>query len=144
MSDTTRNGTDQIDLGDRVSCSYSDHDISAFAAYVFDVSIQDVFTTLTRGGCICVPSEQQRINNLEGTIRTMNANWTCITPTVARLINPVEVPSLQTLILVGEPVTQKIVDQWVDKVPNLYNGYGPTESTLYCAVNPNLGKKGER
>ena len=43
-----------------------------FAAYTFDISIQDHFTTLTRGGCICVPSEHdvsdQRVVSLEPSI----------------------------------------------------------------------------
>ena len=113
-----------------------------FSSYVFDVSIQDVFTTLTRGGCCCIPSKIQRENDLAGAIRETGANWICITPTVARLLEPNEVPTIQTLILVGEPVMQIVVDQWKNAVTHLYNGYGPTESTLYCAVNPDLGKKG--
>ena len=28
-----------------------------FAAYIFDVSIEDTFATLAQGGCVCVPSE---------------------------------------------------------------------------------------
>lgn len=30
-----------------------------YAAYTFDISIQDHFTTLTRGGCVCIPSEHE-------------------------------------------------------------------------------------
>jgi amino acid adenylation domain-containing protein/non-ribosomal peptide synthase protein (TIGR01720 family) len=89
-----------------------------------------------------IPSENQRTNDLAGTINATNANWICITPTVARLLDPNDVPTLDTLILVGEPVTQTVVDQWRDHVTHLYNGYGPTESTLYCAVNPELGRHG--
>lgn len=37
-----------------------------FAAWTFDVSIQDVFTTLQRGGTVCLVSDHDRLNNLTG------------------------------------------------------------------------------
>lgn len=41
-----------------------------FAAYTFDVSCADIFTTLQRSGCICIPSEEQRLNDLPGAINS--------------------------------------------------------------------------
>lgn len=31
-----------------------------FASYTFDNSLEEMFTTLQRGGCVCVPSEEDR------------------------------------------------------------------------------------
>lgn len=39
-----------------------------FAAWTFDVSIGDVFTTLQRGGCVCIISEHDRMSNLAGAV----------------------------------------------------------------------------
>jgi non-ribosomal peptide synthetase component F/aryl carrier-like protein len=50
-----------------------------FAAYTFDISIQDIFTTLARGGCVCIISDHDRLNNLAGAINTSGANWACLT-----------------------------------------------------------------
>lgn len=105
-----------------------------FAAHVFDISIQDIFTTLTRGGCVCIPSESERLNDLEGAINRMQVNWACITPTVATLLRPSNIRCLKTLTLAGEAVTKKAVDIWGGNV-NLNNCYGPAESTIYCAWN---------
>jgi amino acid adenylation domain-containing protein/non-ribosomal peptide synthase protein (TIGR01720 family) len=113
-----------------------------FSAYVFDASIEDTYTQLTRGGCICIPSEVQRLNDIAGAIRATNANWIGITPTTASTIDPSSVPTLDTLILGGERVPQTIVDRWKDSVTYMYNGYGPTEGTLYATLNPQLGKNG--
>src|SRR5690606_22408621 len=33
-----------------------------FASYVFDACITEIFTTLVMGGCVCVPSEEQRMD----------------------------------------------------------------------------------
>lgn len=113
-----------------------------FSAYVFDASLEDIYTQLTRGGCVCVPSETQRLNDLAGAIRETRANWIGITPTTAATIDPNSVPTLDTLILGGELITQKVVDLWKDHVTYMYNGYGPCESTLYATLNPRLGKSG--
>lgn len=39
-----------------------------FAAWTFDLSIRDVFTTLQRGGCVCIISDYDRLNNLAGAV----------------------------------------------------------------------------
>lgn len=114
-----------------------------FSAYVFDASLEDIYTQLTRGGCVCVPSETQRLNDLSGAIQATRANWMGITPTTAATLGPSTVPTIDTLILGGELITQKVVDQWKDYVTYMYNGYGPCESTLYATLNPQLGKSGE-
>lgn len=110
-----------------------------FAAHVFDISIQDMFTTLMRGGCICVPSEVERVNNLASSMRRMNVNWACVTPTVASLLYPTDVPELKTLTLAGEAVSRKVIDIWSGHV-FLNNCYGPAESTIYCAWNGQVGQ----
>jgi amino acid adenylation domain-containing protein/non-ribosomal peptide synthase protein (TIGR01720 family) len=118
-----------------------DSRVLQFAAYVFDVSIQDIFTTLMRGGCVCVPSDQDRVNDLAGAINSMGVNWACITPTVASLLLPSDVPGLKTLSFAGEALTKKVIDDW-SELESLNNCYGPAESTIYCAWNGMVGKTG--
>ena len=103
-----------------------------FAAHTFDVSVADMFTTIMRGGCVCVPSEHDRSNNLAGAIRDMNVNWTFLTPTVARLLRPSEVPCLKTLVLGGEASTKDNIQTWANDV-ELIICYGPAECSIYCA-----------
>ncbi|RYP81490.1 hypothetical protein DL769_001961 [Monosporascus sp. CRB-8-3] len=106
-----------------------------FAAFTFDACISEIFTTLAFGGTVCVPSEEDRMSDLAGVINSMNVNWAFLTPTVANLIRPAEVPGLKTLVLIGEAPTQSILDIWSDAVL-LINGYGPTECSVLCAVVP--------
>jgi amino acid adenylation domain-containing protein/non-ribosomal peptide synthase protein (TIGR01720 family) len=105
-----------------------------FAAYTFDVSLCDILITLMEGGCVCVPSEEQRMNNLAGAINSFQSNWICLTPTVVSLLRPEQVASLQTLAVGGEALPQEIVTMWADKVA-LINVYGPSECTVWsmCA-----------
>lgn len=110
-----------------------------FAAYTFDVSIGEIFTTLIFGGTICVPSEYERMNDLAAFIRHMNVNWAYLTPTVASLLNPKDVPCLETLSLGGEALTRESISTWSDKL-YLINIYGPAETTIWstalCGVQP--------
>lgn len=103
-----------------------------FAAYAFDSSIYETFSTLVIGGCVCIPSEDQRMSNLAGYIRDHHIDWAVLTPSTASIIHPSEVPSLRTLVLGGEAVTQANVSRWASQV-RLINGYGPAEATI-CAA----------
>ncbi|KAL9110662.1 MAG: hypothetical protein Q9227_004839 [Pyrenula ochraceoflavens] len=105
-----------------------------YAAYTFDVSIMDIFTTLYCGGCLCIPSEQERKMDISGAMNRLKANWADVTPTVASLLSPDEVPRLQTLVLAGEEVSQDLVFQWAERV-RLINCYGPVESAACTAYN---------
>ncbi len=112
-----------------------------FSAYSFDVGIWDVLITLMRGGCVCMPSDHARINDLVGAINTSKANLVFLTPTVADLLSPVEVPGLEVICLGGEAVPKKLTDRWKDAV-ELHGMYGPAEASS-CAWNPTLGKSGK-
>jgi amino acid adenylation domain-containing protein/non-ribosomal peptide synthase protein (TIGR01720 family) len=106
-----------------------------FAAYTFDVSVADIFTTLQRGGCICIPSEKERIDDLPGAINRLNANWAFLTPTVAQLLPPNEVPCLKTLVLGGEASTVENIKAFAN-VLDLIVCYGPAETSIYCSGAP--------
>lgn len=109
------------------------------SSYAFDVSIYEIFTTLAAGGCICVPSEFQRLNELAESIQKYAVNWSFMTPSMAQTLDPDEVPSLTTLVLGGEAVTLEHVGHWnrssSSAIRSLINGYGPAEATI-CAVGP--------
>ncbi|KAL6163153.1 NRPS [Exserohilum turcicum] len=106
-----------------------------FAAYQFDVSAADIFTTLQRGGCICVPSENERRNDLAGAINRFQCNWAFLTPTVASLLPAEGIPSLRKLVLGGEASTRAIIDKW-HSVLDLIVCYGPAETTIYSSGAP--------
>ncbi len=105
-----------------------------FAAHMFDLSIGEFFTTLTFGGCICVPSEHDRHNNLAGVIKALQANTLLVVPTVVNLLSPADVPTLSTIVLAGEPITKGTIVKWADHV-DLTAAYGPTETAVWCSGN---------
>ncbi|KAE8389467.1 hypothetical protein BDV23DRAFT_184376 [Aspergillus alliaceus] len=104
-----------------------------FAAYTFDVSISEIFMTLLSGGCLCVPSEFQRMNALAPMMQDMGVSCAVLTPSVARLLEPRSLPRLETLILTGEAYTTYDVERWRDFV-QLVCAYGPAECSVFSTV----------
>lgn len=105
-----------------------------FASHAFDVSISDYLTTFIAGGCICVPSEIERINNIPHAVQTLDANWMHITPSVAQILHPSQVEGLKVLVLSGEAIKPENITTWGHSV-HLINAYGPAECSVDCVVN---------
>jgi amino acid adenylation domain-containing protein len=103
-----------------------------FASYTFDNSLEEMFTSLQRGACVCVPSEEQRVNDLPGAIAQLNANFMDLTPTVAALLEPTDVPSIKTLGLGAEPLTKALIETWRPHMC-VYGQYGPSEASINSA-----------
>ena len=100
-----------------------------FVSYAFDVGWSNFLYTLHAGGCLCIPSEDDRKGDIAYAIRSLRANFADLTPTVARLLDPSEVPDLQTIVLSGETVNATDTTQW-KSIDALVNTYGPAESTV--------------
>lgn len=103
-----------------------------FASYAFDMSIYEIFTALTCGGCLCLPHNLDRMNDLEGYMFRQQITLAMLTPTTVSVLHPEALPHLKTLVLAGEAITQDNVNTWAGKV-NLVDAYGPAETTI-CAV----------
>ncbi|KAF2769158.1 acetyl-CoA synthetase-like protein [Teratosphaeria nubilosa] len=97
--------------------------------YIFDVAMGDIFFTLLAGGCLCMPSSVDLAEDMAKTIDTCSATFAYMTPTMARLVTPAEVPLLRTLALIGEQMSREIAETWSSHV-RLLNSYGPAETTI--------------
>lgn len=108
-----------------------------YANYSFDACLQEILTTLMFGGCICIPSEERRMNDIVGAINDMDVNWAVLTPSVIRLITPSQVPGLKNLILAGEAMSKSDMETW-NGPTKLMNGYGPSESAVAATYNTDM------
>ncbi|KAL7912426.1 hypothetical protein GGI35DRAFT_491032 [Trichoderma velutinum] len=108
-----------------------------FASYSFDVAVMNIFNTLAWGGCLCVPSEQERKDNLAKSVNAFRATMLDITPSLSRLLSAEDLPSLEMLILGGEALQQRDADAWRGKVKML-NSYGPAECTPNATMNEDM------
>ncbi|KAL8779760.1 MAG: hypothetical protein Q9213_006788 [Squamulea squamosa] len=106
---------------------YHNARVIQFAAHVFDLSILDMTTPLIFGGCVCIPSEEDRVNNLPEAMNHMMVDLALLTPSVASLLRPADITTLKTLICCGECYREEIPRRWKGKI-RLLNSYGPAET----------------
>ena len=108
-----------------------------FASHVFDVSVSELITPLVHGGCVVVPSDDDRVDpsKMAQFIQNSNVNCALLVASYARLLCPATVPSLKTLILGGESIGQDNIDKWTPVLDRLIIGYGSAETCINCAKN---------
>ncbi|KAK8253573.1 hypothetical protein IWZ00DRAFT_194753 [Phyllosticta capitalensis] len=104
----------------------------------FDVSVFDIFFSWYTGMCLCSGPKDQLFQDMELAIRQMEVTHLSMTPTVAALVKPENVPKVKFLVTSGEAVTEHVRRVWAGK--GLWQGYGPSETTNICTVNPRVTK----
>ena len=105
-----------------------------FASYSFDSSIEQILATLLVGGTICIPSDSERTSDLAGVMNRLAVNLADLTPSVAGLLEPAEVPDLRILRLSGESIPSTLIQKWAGRV-RLENSYGPSECSVTSVAN---------
>ena len=112
-----------------------------FASYTFDASIMEVLSTLITGGCICIPNEDDRLNDIAGCIKKFLVTWTLLTPSVANVLSPKDVSSLKVLVTGGEAMSPGHIEKWKGQVA-LLNAYGPSETSVIASVSTKIDEDG--
>ncbi len=104
----------------------------------FDVVLRDVFLGLTSGATLCLPPDDLAPDQVLAWVASEGATVLHAVPSLAQvwLEHPSPAGSLQSLrwvFFAGEPLTDTLVREWRDAVPEecgIVNLYGPTETTL--------------
>ncbi|GFF64357.1 nonribosomal peptide synthetase 7 [Aspergillus lentulus] len=97
--------------------------------YTFDGSFYPLFPTLATGRTLCVAPQNVIVGNLAEVITKMRVDQINLTPTMASLLHPDDVPTLEILATGGEPVTHNMLNVWAPRI-KVYTSYGPTEATI--------------
>jgi len=107
-----------------------------FASLNFDVSLLETGMSAVKGGTLCIlPDERKSSTDLVNEyIRKEGIENACLPPVVAATVVPDAVPSLKTLMTVGEPCPPAAARQW-GKERKFFNLYGPTEAAIITLTN---------
>lgn len=108
-----------------------------FASYHFDVSVLEQYWTWSVGITLVAAPRDVILEDLAGTISRLEITHIDLTPSLARLLHPEEVPSLCKGVFItgGEQLKQEILDAWGPKRV-IHNFYGPTEATIGVTTYP--------
>ncbi|KAJ5888793.1 AMP-dependent synthetase/ligase [Penicillium taxi] len=110
-----------------------------FASFHFDVSVLEQYWSWSVGICVTSCPRDLLFEDLPGTIQKLQITHIDLTPSLAKLVHPDEVPSLCRGVFItgGEQLKQEILDDW-GRHGVIYNGYGPTEVTIGCTMLPRM------
>ena len=104
-----------------------------FAAPTFDPSLMEIFVTLSSGGTLCSADRSLTLTDLEGTINEARATIMMATPSLAALLRPPLLTTLESLWTMGEKLNRTVIDNFsTDPSRMLVNAYGPTEAAVNC------------
>ncbi|MBE7527121.1 MAG: amino acid adenylation domain-containing protein [Burkholderiales bacterium] len=126
---------------------YYQEDIEGFlllSSYTFDSSMAGIFWTLSRGGCVVMPSEggEKDPQALGGLLSIEKiTHLLCLPSFYAVLLASIPqqyFTRLKAIIVAGEVCSSKMVAQHHLNLPQvaLFNEYGPTEGTVWSSVYP--------
>ncbi|MDD1617831.1 MAG: non-ribosomal peptide synthetase, partial [Methylococcaceae bacterium NSP1-2] len=111
------------------------------SSFAFDSSVAGLFWTLSQGGYLCLPNDQQSKDPqcLGELIAEHAISHLLALPSLYALLltqAATQLSSLTTAIVAGEACTTDIVKQHYALLPNvpLYNEYGPTENSVWSSV----------
>ena len=101
----------------------------------FDVAVFEILFTWHRGICLVSAGNDVLFRNIEAFIDCTRVTHLSLTPSVAGLIKRSQVPRVKLLIVAGEALDARVLEDWADG-QCLYQGYGPAEATNICTLHP--------
>lgn len=90
--------------------------VGHFSSYAFDASIMDTILALTRGACVCVIPEEDRFGNLGAAMNRLGVTWAYLTATVLRMVDPQDIPLVETIVTGAERVPDDLIQRWANEV----------------------------
>ncbi|WP_346728620.1 non-ribosomal peptide synthase/polyketide synthase, partial [Corallococcus exiguus] len=106
-----------------------------FANLSFDLSVEEIFTTLTSGATLVLAPAERLLpgDTLSSLLRDANITVLSLTP-AALAVTPSEgLPALRTVISGGEALPAEVVTRWAPG-RRFVNSYGPTEATVVATL----------
>ncbi|MEM1370422.1 MAG: condensation domain-containing protein, partial [Cyanobacteria bacterium P01_H01_bin.15] len=102
----------------------------AATSICFDLSIFEIFLPLSTGGTVILADNVLQLPTHPAVDQVTLINT--VPTAIAELLRLDGIPvNVSTVNLAGEPIPPSLADQLCQKVPHVYNLYGPSEDTTY-------------
>lgn len=121
-------------------CTFTEHfqvtsndTVVQLASIGFDTSVEEIYPVLAAGGRLHIHEDRKDIFTLGAVIQQEAVTIVSTNPMVVQFLNTCSLPaSLRIVISGGDVLRKEYVDQLLATGVQVYNTYGPTESTV-CA-----------
>lgn len=100
--------------------------VMQLSSFNVDICITEIFTTLAYGGCVCVPSAVERLQDFSAAANRMQVNWSYMTPLLSRKVDPTLLPSLKVVCFRTRGLDDDTYNIWHGKA-NVVLAYGPQD-----------------
>ena len=110
--------------------------VLASTSICFDLSVFELFVTLSLGGCVILAENALHLDRLESAERVTLINT--VPSAITELLRVGAIPkTVKTINLAGEPLKSGLVNQIYDlhHVERVFDLYGPAEDTTYSTVS---------
>ncbi|KAK3299574.1 uncharacterized protein B0H64DRAFT_355769 [Chaetomium fimeti] len=97
--------------------------VMQLSSFNVDICITEIFTTLAYGGCVCVPSAAERLQDFSAAANRMQVNWSYMTPLLSRKVDPTLLPSLKVVCFRTRGLDDDTYSIWHGKA-NVVLAYG--------------------
>jgi amino acid adenylation domain-containing protein len=105
-----------------------------FASYAFDAAWYNALHTLYGGGCLCIPSEDDRKGDLSGAIVRLKPTFANLTPKVTDLLDPAALRVLDVVEMSGESADAGQIARIQEHSQSRF-AYGPAECSILSTVS---------
>ncbi|WP_405806925.1 non-ribosomal peptide synthase/polyketide synthase [Streptomyces sp. NBC_01187] len=105
------------------------------ASQSFDAAVLEMLMAFASGGTLVVPSGSMGLTGgeLADELAGSRISHALLSPSVLATMPVVELPSLRTLLVGGEPIGSELISRWAPGRLML-NLYGPTEATVWVTA----------
>ncbi|QRN95171.1 non-ribosomal peptide synthase/polyketide synthase [Archangium violaceum] len=106
-----------------------------FSSASFDISVEEIFTTLTAGGTLCLARAEELVPGpaLWELLRRQSITTLSLTPAALAATPSEGLPELKVVISGGEACSAELVRRW-GAGRRFVNTYGPTEGTVVASL----------
>ncbi|KAI1101882.1 nonribosomal peptide synthase [Jackrogersella minutella] len=104
------------------------------ASYAFDAAWYNALHTFYAGGCLCIPSENERRNDLTGCIRRLKPNFMNLTPKLCEILDTASLQGVDMIELAGEQADARQVSR-MRETASVRFAYGPAECSILSTVS---------
>ena len=112
-----------------------DSTVSAYASFGFDACMMDLYPALTTGASVCIVPEDMRLNlpELDACFEKNHVTHAFLTTQMARMFATTMTGTKVKYLMAGG---EKLVPFTPEGSYRFYNGYGPTECTIFATIFP--------
>lgn len=119
--------------------------VAQFHPYIFDVAAMEIGMCLFKGSVLCIPKKEDMMLPTPGEIgfqlSKFQVTHCTLSPTMLGMIEPAEIPTVQTLSVMGEPLGRSAVHKWASNSSrNFYQLWGCTEATILQTITPPIAR----